>query len=286
MSPKTRGRGLGGWVAGFSLIAGVGICAGLGLTSEGLGLAEPLQASTDPSTDGATLQVPFDYYRQNIEPLFLRPRGYPGSTDGNAACVMCHVWQTSVRFSLEEPTRNTGWRGLDRGTVSPELRGRDPTGQCLRPRVQQVSTEAVGAGGRRAASHGRQPLGFYSGPRVSSHTRLDPYPPGGGVHACRRAGGRRLPVLSLLCPPECAQRREIRAAPVHVVSCRRLGRVRPGQRQRWRVDAGGSPPGIRGAPETDRARRSRAESLPAEALAPGRWRFVCPQRREAVAEPE
>ena len=104
MNPKTRGRGLGGWVAGFSVIAGVGILAGLGPPSEGLGL-EPLQASTDPSTDGATLQVPFDFYRQNIEPLFLRPRGYPGSTDGNAACVMCHVWQTSVRFSLEEPTQ-------------------------------------------------------------------------------------------------------------------------------------------------------------------------------------
>ena len=104
MSPKTRGRGSGGWVAGFSLFAAVGICAGLGLTSEGLGLAEPLQASTDAATNGATLQVPFDYYRQNVEPLFLRPRGYPGATDGNAACVMCHVWQTNVRFSLEEPT--------------------------------------------------------------------------------------------------------------------------------------------------------------------------------------
>ncbi len=91
-------------MAGFSVIAGASILVGLGPTSEGLGLAEPLQASTDLSTDGAALQVPFDYYRQNIEPLFLRPRGYPGSTRGQAACVMCHVWQTSVRFSLEEPT--------------------------------------------------------------------------------------------------------------------------------------------------------------------------------------
>ena len=172
MNPKTRGRGLAGWVAGFSLIAGVGIC--LGLTSEGLGFAEPLQASTDPPTDGATLQVPFDFYRQNIEPLFLRPRGYPGSTDGNAACVMCHVWQTSVRFSLEEPTETP-----DGGAWTEEQSRRNyevvtQLVNALRPRVQQVSTEAVGAGGRRAASHGRQPLGFYSGPRVSSRTRLDP----------------------------------------------------------------------------------------------------------------
>ena len=104
MNRKTKGRGLGGWVAGFSVIAGVGILVGLGPPSEGLALAEPLQASTDAATDAAALQVPFDYYRVNIEPLFLRPRGYPGSTRGQAACVMCHVWQTSVRFSLEEPT--------------------------------------------------------------------------------------------------------------------------------------------------------------------------------------
>ena len=104
MNPKTKGRDLGGWATGFCLIAGVGILVGLGPVSEGSGLAEPLQASTAPSPDGATPQAAFDYYVQNIEPLFLRPRGYPGSTDGNPACVMCHVWQTSVRFSLEEPT--------------------------------------------------------------------------------------------------------------------------------------------------------------------------------------
>ena len=107
MKLKTRGRGLGGWMAGFSLIAAVGIWPGLDLTSESLGLAEPLQASTDPSTDAATLQVPFEFYRQSVEPLFLRPRGYPGSTSGRPACVMCHVWQTNVRFSLEEPTETS-----------------------------------------------------------------------------------------------------------------------------------------------------------------------------------
>ncbi len=104
MNPKTRGRGWGGWVAGFSVIAGVGILVGLGPPSEGLASAAPLQASTDPAADGPALQSPFDYYRANIEPLFLRPRGYPGSTRGDPACVMCHVWQTSVRFSLEEPS--------------------------------------------------------------------------------------------------------------------------------------------------------------------------------------
>ena len=105
MNPKIRGRGLGGWAAGFCLIAGVGILVGLGPPSEGSGLAEPPRASVEPPPDGAMQQAAFDYYRQNIEPLFLRPRGYPGSTSGNPACIMCHVWQTSSRFALEEPTQ-------------------------------------------------------------------------------------------------------------------------------------------------------------------------------------
>ena len=105
MNPKTRGRGFGGWVAGLSLIAGVVIVAGASPTSESLGSAQPLEASADASTDGATLQDPFDYYRANIEPLFLRPRGYPGTAGAPATCISCHAWQTNVRFSLEEPTQ-------------------------------------------------------------------------------------------------------------------------------------------------------------------------------------
>ncbi|MCH2464058.1 MAG: hypothetical protein MK335_12675 [Gemmatimonadetes bacterium] len=87
MNPKTRRRGLGLWVAGFSMTAGVGILVGLGPPSESLGLADPLQAFTDRATDVATQQAPFDYYRANIEPLFLRPRGYPGSTRGQEASI-------------------------------------------------------------------------------------------------------------------------------------------------------------------------------------------------------
>jgi hypothetical protein len=47
------------------------------------------------------------FYRANIEPLFRRGRG--GTEPGYAACVMCHTWQTKLRFSLETPATAAGW---------------------------------------------------------------------------------------------------------------------------------------------------------------------------------
>ena len=46
-------------------------------------------------------------YRQTVESMFLKDRG--GTMPGYAACVMCHTWQTNVRFSLETPATDTGW---------------------------------------------------------------------------------------------------------------------------------------------------------------------------------
>ena len=46
-------------------------------------------------------------YRNTIERLFLTDRG--GTMPGYASCVMCHTWQTSVRFSLETPSTDAGW---------------------------------------------------------------------------------------------------------------------------------------------------------------------------------
>ena len=42
-----------------------------------------------------------------IEPIFMRDRG--GTMPGYAACVMCHTWQTSLRFDLETPATDAGW---------------------------------------------------------------------------------------------------------------------------------------------------------------------------------
>ena len=46
-------------------------------------------------------------FRKTIEPLFMRDRG--GTMPGYAACVMCHTWQTSLRFDLETPETDAGW---------------------------------------------------------------------------------------------------------------------------------------------------------------------------------
>jgi hypothetical protein len=46
-------------------------------------------------------------YRKTIERVFMTDRG--GTTSGIAACVMCHTWQTSVRFTLETPATDAGW---------------------------------------------------------------------------------------------------------------------------------------------------------------------------------
>jgi hypothetical protein len=59
------------------------------------------QASTFPTA--ADVEV----YRKSIEPMFVTSRG--GTAPGMAACVMCHTWQTSLRFALETPATNAGW---------------------------------------------------------------------------------------------------------------------------------------------------------------------------------
>jgi len=93
------------WAA-FSLVAAVGLFGALGLT------VSPEAGSGDLSAIDLPADIDrfnFDYYRQNVEPIFARPRGY-ATGDGNAACVSCHVWQTSLRFALEEMTETPdGW---------------------------------------------------------------------------------------------------------------------------------------------------------------------------------
>ena len=48
-----------------------------------------------------------DTYRNTVERVFLTDRG--GTTPGVAACVMCHTWQTSLRFALATPATDAGW---------------------------------------------------------------------------------------------------------------------------------------------------------------------------------
>ena len=48
-----------------------------------------------------------DFFRKNIEPVFMKDRG--GTDPGFASCVMCHTWQTSLRFALQTPANDAGW---------------------------------------------------------------------------------------------------------------------------------------------------------------------------------
>ena len=74
------------------------------------GTAAQPQASAFPSA------ADVESYRNNVEPLFMRDRG--GTMPGYAACVMCHTWQTSLRFSLETPATEAGWTRSSRGATS------------------------------------------------------------------------------------------------------------------------------------------------------------------------
>ena len=89
----------------FALAAGVGTFTAVGLTYAPDDAPAPAVFVHGTSE----LALDFDYYRQNIEPLFARPRGYPNA-GGSPACVMCHSWQTSLRLALEDMTETPdGW---------------------------------------------------------------------------------------------------------------------------------------------------------------------------------
>ncbi|HZM96554.1 MAG TPA: hypothetical protein VFB92_24195 [Vicinamibacterales bacterium] len=72
--------------------------------------ASPSAESGFAQTSGAapsTRPADVDSFRKTIEPIFMRDRG--GTMPGYAACVMCHTWQTSLRFDLETPETDAGW---------------------------------------------------------------------------------------------------------------------------------------------------------------------------------
>ena len=88
----------------------------LALTGASLTLAFGLAVST--SVGSRLIETPaaaqtalgageLETYRGTVEDVFMTDRG--GTTRGFASCVMCHTWQTSVRFSLERPNSDAGW---------------------------------------------------------------------------------------------------------------------------------------------------------------------------------
>ena len=83
------------------------VCAGAFIVAVlTVSLSGEAQAPATPSS-GPPRQSDVDSFRKNIEPIFMRDRG--GTMPGYAACVMCHTWQTSLRFDLETPSTDAGW---------------------------------------------------------------------------------------------------------------------------------------------------------------------------------
>ena len=68
-------------------------------------LATRTSATEQPAGFPAAADI--ESYRSTIERVFMTDRG--GTIAGMAACVMCHTWQTSLRFSLETPATDAGW---------------------------------------------------------------------------------------------------------------------------------------------------------------------------------
>ncbi|MGH9217731.1 MAG: hypothetical protein ACRD1W_00415 [Vicinamibacterales bacterium] len=60
-----------------------------------------------PAQAGYPSAADIDRFRNSVERVFMTDRG--GTTPGVAACVMCHTWQTDVRFTLETPATDAGW---------------------------------------------------------------------------------------------------------------------------------------------------------------------------------
>jgi hypothetical protein len=89
---------------GVCLVAAVGVSPGFGLSLVRVASATQ-QLSAAPGTEA---DQEFEAYRQNVEPMFSAPRAYPGTGEGGAACVSCHVWQTDIRFALQDMTEMQG----------------------------------------------------------------------------------------------------------------------------------------------------------------------------------
>ena len=91
----------------WSVWIGTAVCvaflASLAATTARMSAQTPTAASASEFPSASDVES----YRSTVENIFTTDRG--GTIPGYAACVMCHTWQTSVRFSLETPATDAGW---------------------------------------------------------------------------------------------------------------------------------------------------------------------------------
>ena len=93
------------WASRALMMMTAGLCVALGLAAAPA--LNPGVLAAPPALAQALGAGDLETYRDTVESVFMTDRG--GTTRGYASCVMCHTWQTSVRFSLETPTSNAGW---------------------------------------------------------------------------------------------------------------------------------------------------------------------------------
>jgi cytochrome c5 len=72
-----------------------------------VGLVAATSTPAPAEQAGFPTAADIDSYRKTVERVFMTDRG--GTVPGMAACVMCHTWQTRVRFTLETPATDAGW---------------------------------------------------------------------------------------------------------------------------------------------------------------------------------
>ena len=63
------------------------------------------KASWAPPSEAQAV-LDFEFYRENVEPIFLRGHGEGGLVPG--ACVMCHSWQVGTPFKLQPLQHDAG----------------------------------------------------------------------------------------------------------------------------------------------------------------------------------
>ncbi len=147
MIPRNRRPASGAWLGAAALAAGIGAFAAIGLAAPGEAV------SSGPGGVEAEVNAErrdFDVYRENIEPIFVQPRGYPQG-EPTAACIMCHVWQTSLRFALEDMTEIGGsWTWTEEQSmrnyevVTQLVNASEPASSKLL--LKPLSTDAGGEG--------------------------------------------------------------------------------------------------------------------------------------------
>ena len=104
-------------------------------------------------TTSAAPGLDYAFYRERVEPIFLRPRG--GFVGSDAACVTCHTYQTNTPLELETPFVESGrmvWTETQsRRNMATVARLLDPTDV---PRSRLLTAGLAPAAGGEAHSGG------------------------------------------------------------------------------------------------------------------------------------